>query len=125
MDYVPGATVLIESEDRLKDALLSFSPNLDCISPLNIADIADRYATIVDIIQALEDRLDIGDFALLVLDNNQDICLPLSAFRPVLLHIDEPDESYDHSHQLLQKITTKDNSIARTLAAECIQSAYR
>lgn len=124
MDDYSGITVLITGIERLAAILDEFSPTLDCISPLDLEDVADHYATIAEIMQAPEKLKDLGDFAVLILESGHDIVLPISAFEPVKITIDELEESRNFDLKP-EEIVTPAAALARNLAAEMIQGAYQ
>lgn len=124
-----GDTVLINDEESIRLLLQVFSPTLDCIKPLTIENIADHYATVVDVIHAPGGNGNIDDFAVLMLDGGQDFVLPLHGFRYVNVKIDEPEEEVvgEDEERLLRRYSTisQENAIVYHMAAEIIQSAYR
>lgn len=134
--YRPGDTVLITNREELRDILDSFSPTHDCISPLSVSDVADQYATLVDLIRNPEPKLGLGTFAVLLLEDGQDIVLPLSSFRFVQIEIkedvDEDDlEKLSAAKEVVSYLNGNGSNVSNNLdlvqsiAAEYIQSAYR
>lgn len=123
-----GISVLITGAERLAAIMDIFSPTLDSISPLGIEDVADQYATLVEVMEAPEHLQDLGEFAVLILESGQDIVLPLAAFEPVKMTIDELEESYDFRNAnkapLGRHIHPKDQ-LVYDLAAQSIQTAFR
>lgn len=99
-----GDVVLIAEKDRLETLLSIFSPSLDCISPLTIDTIAHQYGTIVDI-KSFNDPTagEFNDFAILLLENGNDIALPLHAFDVMQMEIVEAsdDDFPYHTNTLL------------------------
>ncbi len=124
MDEFSGITVLITGIERLAAILDTFSPTLDCISPLGLEDVADHYATMIEVMEAPENLKDIGDFAVLILETGQDIVLPLSAFEPVKITIDELEESRNFELKPTEHLNPA-TMLAHNLAAELIQAAFR
>jgi hypothetical protein len=124
-----GDTVLINDEESIRLLLQVFSPTLDCIKPLKIENIADHYATIVDVVHAPGGNGNIDDFAVLMLDSGQDLVLPLQGFRIVNVKIDEPEDDVvgEDEERLLRRYSTisQETTIVYQMAAEIIQSAYR
>jgi hypothetical protein len=125
-------TVLITSIERLTKILNHFSPNLECIDPLTIEEVADQYATLVELMEPPEDFKELGDFGVLVLQNGQDIVLPVLAFDPINMTIEEIlEESREikqyQSRNMKQSysIGSQDAQLAFNLATECIQRAFR
>lgn len=129
--FQSGDTVLIRSKDELYIILQLFSPTHDCIAPLTVSEIADHYAVVVDIIQNPDPHLNLGNFAVLLLeDSGQDIVLPLNAFRYVRMEVKEvedeeevhilPNGSMKTSPQMNEGLLMVQN-----IAAEYIQQAYR
>eukprot|EP01033_Poteriospumella_lacustris_P011724 gene11724-8355_t len=124
MDEFSGITVLITGIERLAAILDTFSPTHDCISPLSLEDVADHYATMIEVMEAPESLKDLGDFGVLILENGQDIVLPLSAFEPIKITIDELEESRNFDMKADAHMNPS-AALARNLAAELIQAAYR
>jgi hypothetical protein len=125
MDCSAGTTVLITGIQRLTALLGAFSPTLDCISPLSLEDVADHYATMVEVMEAPDNLKDIGNFGVLILESGQDIVLPLAAFEPVNITIDELEESRNFEMNTKELASTSSTLLAHILAAELIQSVYR
>eukprot|EP01040_Poterioochromonas_malhamensis_P021684 gene21684-26217_t len=124
MDEFSGITVLITGIERLAAILDTFSPTHDCISPLSLEDVADHYATMIEVMEAPESLKDLGDFGVLILENGQDIVLPLSAFEPIKITIDELEESRNFDMKADAHLNPS-AALARNLAAELIQAAFR
>lgn len=88
-----GDVVLIAEKERLERILSVFSPSHDCISPLTIDNIAHQYGTIVDI-KSFNDPTagEYNDFAILLLENGNDIALPIHAFDVMQMEIVEASD---------------------------------
>ena len=130
--YRPGDTVLIVSREELRTILDSFSPTHDCISPFTVAEVADQYATLVDLIRNPDPKLGLGTFAVLLLEDGQDIVLPLSSFRFVQMEIKEDvdGEESEKPNAMADLHYSGPNAstglhVVQSMAAEYIQSAYR
>jgi hypothetical protein len=134
--YRPGDTVLITNHKELTVILDSFSPTHDCISPYSVEEVADQYATLVDLIRNPDPKLGLGTFAVLLLEDGQDIVLPLSAFRFMQIEVKE-DVDEDEADKLAaskaivshmnrnSSAASNNNDLVQSIAAEYIQSAYR
>ena len=124
-----GDTVLVAGNEELVAILDVFCPGLECIKPLTIHDIADQYATILDVVHPPESDAKVDDFAVLILEEGQDFVLPFSAFRKVNVQVDELEESLQGLNIPISKsnpgILSQETFIVQTVAAECIQTAYR
>jgi hypothetical protein len=125
--YCPGDQVLIANVHELEDILERFCPTLECIKPLTIEEIADQYATVLDIIVPPESAFSIEHFAVLVLEDGRDLVLPLSGFRKVKVEIDELEESQPFLpiSKSNPAVLSQDLYLVQTVAAESIQAAYR
>jgi hypothetical protein len=130
----PGDTVLITNRDDLKTILDIFSPTLECIQPLTIDDIADHYATLVDLIRKPDPNLGLENFAVLLLEDGQDIVLPMKSFRFVQMEIKLDGDDNDNNEQtalrdtikqVLSNAQTQNLDLVKSMAAEYIQAAYR
>lgn len=126
-EWEAGSTVLICGLDELTSLLKYFSPTLECIAPLTIEEVADQYATLAEILPAPQDFQALGDVAVLLLENGHDVLLPISAFEPIHVKIELLEESADKIPILRPSasVTSHDTTVALTLAAECIQTAFR
>lgn len=134
-NFNSGDTVLIASQRELKKILEKFSPTLECIKPLTIEEIADQYATILDVVfPPSHASIEVTNFAVLILDDGRDLVLPLQAIQKMTVQIQEADDDDDgvnnpNSHVPISKsdpnILSKDLFIVQNIAAESIQSAYR
>ncbi|RYH30116.1 hypothetical protein EON65_06220, partial [archaeon] len=98
--YNPGDVVLIAEKSRLEQILRDFSPTLDCINPLRVADIADQYGTVLDI-KAFPHGPDSDAppqfedaFAIILLENGMDIALPLMAFEVMQMEVLEASDEH-------------------------------
>lgn len=145
-----GDLVLITGKKELETILDQFCPSYDCIAPLTITEIADRYATIIDFMKYADSTLDLGEFAVLIFDDGQDILLPTCAFQQVQMTIEENlEESLDwqmvkdkylqrqfeelkESNQQPENDKTSKTSnnnesvnVVQNLAAEMIQNSFR
>lgn len=134
--YRPGDTVLITNREQLRIILDEFSPTHDCITPFTIEEVADQYATLVDLIRNPDPKLGLGTFAVLLLEDGQDVVLPLTAFRFIQIEIKEDIEEEDVEKLNAAKeavISLNRNpsamssnlDLVQSIAAEYIQSAYR
>jgi hypothetical protein len=125
--FLSGDQVLITSSAELEEILEIFCPTLECIRPLNIDQIADQYAAIMDIVVPPETAFNNVPFAVLVLEEGQDLVLPLTAFRKVQVQIDELDESttFLPISKSNPNVLSQDLYIVQTAAAESIQTAFR
>lgn len=136
VELTPGTNVLITNQEDLVWILNRFSPTLECISPFSIEEIADHYATLVEVVQAPPDYPEMGDFAVLLFENGKDIVLPLHGFAPINMKIEEFDDedtvhqpAKEFAHYVPRDIVADDvpsnTTIVHDMAAECIQSAFR
>lgn len=127
MDWEHGSTVLIVGSDELWSILKVFSPTFECITPLTIEQVADQYATLIEIIPAPEDMQVFGDIGILLLESGDEVILPIQSFDPINVKIETLEDSGD-KHQMIHpsgSVTSYDTIVAHSLAAECIQVAYR
>ena len=127
---LPGDIVQIKNKSKLIPILRQFSPNLKCISPFDLEDISEAFATLLEIesLPFIMNGKELKVFKLM-LENGSDIILPEAAFdiiergtvddlgATLTLQANFDDENNDRRRA--------EELMIHHMAAESIQNAFR